>query len=221
MSARVYLRDVRRYWPRRRSGLPAGQRVLDVFPRFADDPRRPPPEAPADPTLTIRRAAGDERLVPVSDLVGSEAAVDRTVDFHCVTTWSVRDQTWTGVPVRAWWDSTIGPAGHQAVFVTDDLFADDVLLAWGLNGEPLDHRHGAPLRLVSPAQYGYKNVKHVQRIELCAERPVGTLGAKEHLRARVAEEERHSRWPAWLVRWPYRILVPVTAIAAEHSARQR
>jgi DMSO/TMAO reductase YedYZ molybdopterin-dependent catalytic subunit len=171
--------------------------------------------------LTIRKAGGDECLVPVSELVGSEAALDRTVDLHCVTTWSVRDQTWTGVPVRAWSDSTIGPAGHQAVFVTDDLFADDVLLAWGLNGEPLDHRHGAPLRLVSPAQYGYKNVKHVQRIELCAERPVGTLGAKEHLRARVAEEERHSRWPAWLVRLPYRILVPVTAIAAEHSARQR
>jgi DMSO/TMAO reductase YedYZ molybdopterin-dependent catalytic subunit len=51
--------------------------------------------------LTIRKAGGDECLVPVSELVGSEAALDRTVDFHCVTTWSVRDQTWTGVPVRA------------------------------------------------------------------------------------------------------------------------
>ncbi|MDZ8173103.1 molybdopterin-dependent oxidoreductase [Microbacterium xanthum] len=207
--------------------------MLDVFPRFADDPRRRPPEVPAEPMLTIRQPAGDERLVPVSDLVASEAAVDRTVDFHCVTTWSVLNQTWTGVPLRTWWASTIGPLqqtpfavvvgldGHRAVFVVDDLFADDVLLAWNLNGEPLDHRHGAPLRLVSPGQYGYKNVKHVAAIELHAERPVSTLGAKEHLRARVAEEERHSRWPAWLVRWPYRALVPPTAIAAERSGRQR
>ncbi len=231
---RRWIRTVRKmpeYWPRRAGGLPAGQRALDRFPRFADDPRRPPPPVPDDPAVLIRSVDGDASVVPVADLVDSDLAVDRTADFHCVTTWSARGQTWTGVPLRIWWEATIGAPdatpfavvvggdGHRAVFTADDLFGDDVLLAWALNGEPLDRRHGAPLRLVSPGQYGYKNVKHVEAIELCADRPASTLGAKEHLRARVALEERHSRLPAWLVRWPYRLVVPITAIAAERSGR--
>jgi DMSO/TMAO reductase YedYZ molybdopterin-dependent catalytic subunit len=41
---------------------------------------------------------------------------------------------------------------------------DDVLLAFELNGEPLDPAHGAPLRLVVPGWYGMANVKWVTRI---------------------------------------------------------
>ena len=78
-------------------------------------------------------------------------------------------------------------------------------------------RHGAPLRLVSPAQYGYKNVKHVESIALRSTRPVSLLGPKEHLRARVALEERHSRIPGRLLRWPYRLAIPITVIVAERT----
>ncbi len=221
----------RRYWPRRALGLPPGQRALDVFPRFADDPRRRPPTVPDEPALVIRGLDRPETVVSVADLVGDPLVVTRTSDFHCVTTWTARGQVWTGVPLATWWRRRIGDPfvapfasvdgldGHRAVFVTDDLFAADVLLAWELNGEPLDERHGAPLRLVSPSQYGYKNVKHVAAIELREERPASRLGAKEHLRARVSEEERHSRWPARLVRWPYRFAVPLTAAVAERTAR--
>jgi DMSO/TMAO reductase YedYZ molybdopterin-dependent catalytic subunit len=42
----------------------------------------------------------------------------------------------------------------------------DVLLAYEMDGEPLARPHGAPLRLVIPDMYGYKNVKWVRRIEL-------------------------------------------------------
>jgi DMSO/TMAO reductase YedYZ molybdopterin-dependent catalytic subunit len=107
------------------------------------------------------------------------------------------------------------------VFRTDDLFADDVMLAWALNDGALGLRHGAPLRLVSPAQYGYKNVKHVESIALHRERPASLLGAKEHLRARVALEERHSRIPGRVLRWPYRVLVPITASVAERTLRKQ
>ena len=93
----------------------------------------------------------------------------------------------------------------------------DRTLAWALNDCGLDRRHGAPLRLVSPAQYGYKNVKHVESIALRSTRPVSLLGPKEHLRARVALEERHSRIPGRLLRWPYRLAVPITAIVAERT----
>jgi DMSO/TMAO reductase YedYZ molybdopterin-dependent catalytic subunit len=94
------------------------------------------------------------------------------------------------------------------------------MLAWGLNGDALDQRHGVPLRLISPAQYGYKNVKHVESIAFHAERPDSLLGPKEHLRARVALEERHSRIPGRLLRWPYRVVVPITAVVAERTLRE-
>ena len=42
----------------------------------------------------------------------------------------------------------------------------DVLLAERLDGRPLDGDHGAPVRLVSPGQYGYISTKHLCRIEL-------------------------------------------------------
>ena len=43
------------------------------------------------------------------------------------------------------------------------------MLAYEMDGKPLPRVHGAPLRLVIPEMYGYKNVKWVKRIELVAE----------------------------------------------------
>ena len=41
-----------------------------------------------------------------------------------------------------------------------------MLLAWEMDGKPLAREHGAPVRLVMPEMYGYKNVKWVSRIDL-------------------------------------------------------
>jgi DMSO/TMAO reductase YedYZ molybdopterin-dependent catalytic subunit len=100
----------------------------------------------------------------------------------------------------------------------EDATADDVLLATHVNGAPLDARHGAPLRLVSPHQFGYKSVKHLVSIDFRADEP--TTMSKEHLRARVAFEERHPRLPNWAVRNPYRLLIPLTAWVAEYTLRR-
>ena len=232
MTATGVVRQMRRWWPRRASGLPPGQRALDAFPRFADNPLRPPPSTSGS-TLNITSADLGEIRIPLDELRSSALAESRVLDFHCVTTWTARRQTWTGIPFARWWTTCIGPLprepfavvgaadGYRAVFLTDDLFADDVMLAWALNNGALDLRHGAPLRLVSPAQYGYKNVKHVESIALHSERPASQLGPKEHLRARVALEERHSRIPGHLLRWPYRLVVPLTAIVAERTLRKK
>ena len=48
----------------------------------------------------------------------------------------------------------------------EDALADDVLIAEHLDGAPLDGDHGAPVRLVSPSQYGFISTKHLCRIEL-------------------------------------------------------
>jgi DMSO/TMAO reductase YedYZ molybdopterin-dependent catalytic subunit len=46
----------------------------------------------------------------------------------------------------------------------DVALADDVLLAYEMNGVPLPPQHGAPLRLVVPGWYGMTNVKWLVRI---------------------------------------------------------
>ena len=38
------------------------------------------------------------------------------------------------------------------------------MLAYDMDGQPLRQEHGAPIRLVIPEMYGYKNVKWVERI---------------------------------------------------------
>jgi DMSO/TMAO reductase YedYZ molybdopterin-dependent catalytic subunit len=43
---------------------------------------------------------------------------------------------------------------------------DDVLLVWGMNGEPLPAQHGAPVRLVVPGWYGMAQVKWLTRIDV-------------------------------------------------------
>jgi DMSO/TMAO reductase YedYZ molybdopterin-dependent catalytic subunit len=217
-----------RYWPRRAPGLPPGQRLFHTMPRFANAPLRPPP-APAEPRLEITRAGAPIAVVTAADLDALRPREHRA-DFHCVTSWSVTGLVWTGVPLREVLASvgiTDGAApylvarggdGHRMVFVWADAVAPDVLLATGLNGSPLDTRHGAPLRLVSPSQYGYKNVKHLVSIDLRAERP--KLVSKEHLRARVAASERHPKLPSWLVIWPYRMIIPATARLSERTLRR-
>jgi DMSO/TMAO reductase YedYZ molybdopterin-dependent catalytic subunit len=151
-----------------------------------------------------------------------------------VTTWSVRGLRWGGVPFRTFyedvvvtrcrpsvdvrWLRIVGFDGGSAIVALEDALRDEVLLADSLDGEPLTLVHGAPVRFVSPAQYAYKSVKHLVRIELSVEQPA--LGADEHPRARVALEERHPRHPAWRVRGPSRLVAPIVAFLAERSARR-
>ncbi len=219
-----------RYWPRPADGLPPGQRLIDAMPRFTDRPHLPPPTMPPEPRLEIRNEGEPVAVVTAADL-RALGPRERTADFHCVTTWSVTGLVWTGVPLRdvlASVGMSDAPAPYvvarggdrgRAAFTWEDAVADTVLLATHLGGAPLDDRHGAPLRLVSPDQYGYKSIKHLVALDFRAERP--RVPPKEHLRARVALEERHPRLPGPLLRLPYRLLIAPTASLAERTLRRR
>jgi DMSO/TMAO reductase YedYZ molybdopterin-dependent catalytic subunit len=155
--------------------------------------------------------------------------VEQLADFHCVTSWSVRSLRWSGVRFKDFYqqliiptaipdpDATVvvfrGQDGYACCMQLEDLLADDVMLASQLNGEPLGIEHGAPLRLVAPAHYGYKNVKHLCAIEFWRDRrnyrfPFPYPAFMDHPRARVALEERASLLPLWLIKPIYRMLMP-------------
>jgi DMSO/TMAO reductase YedYZ molybdopterin-dependent catalytic subunit len=99
-------------------------------------------------------------------------------NFHCVTGWSVANVHWTGVRLSDLLDRVAPQFSAQGVQFTsaeipyvDSLTLQqaklhDVMLAYEMNGKPLPREHGAPVRLVIPEMYGYKNVKWVSRIDL-------------------------------------------------------
>lgn len=217
--------------------LPPGQRRVEGFPRFGTELWRPAPPVPADPVITVRGAVTEAFDVPLATLA-TLPRQELTADFHCVAGWSATDLRWEGVPFEAFYRAVIEPAlepgveithvvfrgldRYRSVLLIEDAMADGVLVADRLDGGPLDGDHGAPVRLVSPAQYGYMSTKHLSRIEVRTGEPkrerwtlVESWLLRSHPRARVAEEERHGLVPGWLVRPFYAALkAPLLALTA-------
>jgi DMSO/TMAO reductase YedYZ molybdopterin-dependent catalytic subunit len=66
-----------------------------------------------------------------------------------------------------------------------------VLLAYGLNGQPLPDVHGGPLRLVVPFLQGYKSVKWVRSIRAFRTDPIGIKRLRGQSRSgRLSQEWR-------------------------------
>jgi DMSO/TMAO reductase YedYZ molybdopterin-dependent catalytic subunit len=58
---------------------------------------------------------------------------------------------------------------YQRSLSAADAIRDEVMLAYAMNGEPLQPQHGFPLRLLVPGWYGMASVKWLDRIEAVAE----------------------------------------------------
>jgi len=58
---------------------------------------------------------------------------------------------------------------YQRSLGVNEAVKEDVLLAYEMNGEPLQPQHGYPLRLLVPGWYGMTSVKWLGRIEAVAE----------------------------------------------------
>jgi sulfite oxidase len=68
----------------------------------------------------------------------------------------------------------------------DKACRPEVMLAWGMNGEPLSPVHGAPLRVVVPGYIGARSVKWLERIEL---RSTPWDGYFQHVAYRLLPED--------------------------------
>ena len=53
---------------------------------------------------------------------------------------------------------------YQRSLSRDEAMRDDVLLAWQMNGAPIEPQHGAPVRLIAPGWYGMAHVKWLRSI---------------------------------------------------------
>jgi sulfoxide reductase catalytic subunit YedY len=80
----------------------------------------------------------------------------------------------------------------------DEANHDLTLLATGLYNQPLPKQDGAPIRLVVPWKYGFKNIKAIVKIELVDYQPTSLwMNAASHeygFYANVNPEVNHPRW---------------------------
>ena len=101
------------------------------------------------------------------------------VDIHCVTRWSRFDTSFRGVHwstlaelVRpkpsARYVVAHAEQGFTANVPLEAIEADDALIAYEADGEPLTSEHGWPLRLVVPSRYFWKSAKWLRGLELRA-----------------------------------------------------
>jgi len=130
--------------------------------------------------------------------------VEVTSDIHCVTRWSRYDNRWQGVAVseilrragvrpEAAAVMAHSDGGYTTNILLADLLQDDVLLAFGHDGQELPSEHGGPCRLVVPKLYFWKSAKWIRGFEVL---DVNAPGFWEengyHLHADPWTEERYS-----------------------------
>ena len=205
--------------------LPPGQKESDIFPRFGlpQYANRFPKEIEKI-RFTI---GGNVDEIEISEELNALPRINQISDFHCVTTWSKLNLNWSGYRFNDFYTTLIQPTlsqevtfvvlkaqdGYKTSLPLSDMMNPNVLLADRLDGKPLTIEHGAPIRIIAPDHYGYKNLKYIKRIEFYSEQKVikqGLLGFMDHPRARVAFEERAAKGPNILFRFLYKFRINST-----------
>ena len=104
-------------------------------------------------------------------------ATEIQIDIHCVTRWSRFDTPFRGVHwrdvatlVRPKPSARFVVAHAEQGFTANVPLAaiedEEALIAYEVDGEPLEPEHGWPLRLVVPSRYFWKSAKWLRGLEL-------------------------------------------------------
>jgi len=160
----------------------------------------------------------------VDDLIRSMPLEERVYRFRCVEAWS-STVPWTGFPFRALVERVqpqnnarfirmttmlrprqmIGveeqpwyPWPYHEALTIEEAMNDLCLLATGVYGNPMPKQNGAPIRLIVPWKFGFKNIKSIVRIEFTAEQPStlwNEVAPTEYgFWANINPEVAHPRW---------------------------
>lgn len=125
---------------------------------------------------------------------------------------------WRGVSLRALLEEAgIRPEGKEVVFFGADVGEEEIrgrkvpkafarsmsvedamnehnLLAFEMNGEPLPHYHGKPLRLLAPGWYGVANVKWLTQIHVQDTRYMGRFMGRDYVTLKREMVGGNERW---------------------------
>jgi DMSO/TMAO reductase YedYZ molybdopterin-dependent catalytic subunit len=160
-----------------RDRLPPGQRLVRDWPVL---------DLGAQPNVTATRFRLDiDGAVrrPLSLKLDEFMALPQqelVADMHCVTQWSRYDNTWRGVAASTIMEMVepLDSAAHVIFHAYDgyttnirrDQFDQpDVMLVHNWQGQPIDPRHGGPVRMMVPRLYLWKSAKWIRRIEFSVE----------------------------------------------------
>jgi len=129
--------------------------------------------------------------------------VEKEVDVHCVTGWSVLGARWKGVPIATLAEKAgVKSAARHVIFEAAhgyttnvrlaEALVDRALVTYRLDGRPLSLDHGAPVRGLVPDLYFWKSAKWLTGIKFVAEDEPGYWEVRGyHNHADPWREERY------------------------------
>ncbi len=174
-------------------------------------------------SIKVEGEVGKPGTYQLEDFIKPHTLEERIYRFRCVEAWSMVIP-WVGIPLAnvikrfeptskakyvemvTLYDPQRMPGQQRAVLnwpYVEGLRIDEAMhpltmLAVGLYGEELPNQNGAPLRLVVPWKYGFKNIKSIVTLRFTAQEPKNTwqvTNAREYgFYANVNPEVDHPRW---------------------------
>jgi sulfoxide reductase catalytic subunit YedY len=174
-------------------------------------------------TVEVTGLVNKPATFDLDDLERKMPLEERLYRFRCVEAWSMA-VPWTGFPfsdlaklvepkpqakyvrfVSAFRknqmplvNSAHYPFPYYEGLRLDEAMNPLCMLVTGMYGKPLPKQNGAPIRIIAPWKYGYKNPKSIVRIEFTAKQPKtfwNDLHAVEYgFYSNVNPKKPHPRW---------------------------
>jgi len=174
-------------------------------------------------TVTIDGMVEKEQKVDIDTLLKAMPLEERLYRHRCVEAWAIA-VPWTGFPMKAlldyarpmsgakyvvmetFNDKDMAPGQRQVWYpwpylegITIEEAANELLMiGTGAYGKVMPKQNGAPLRLVVPWKYGFKQIKSIVRFTFTDQRPKSfweQIQAREYgFWANVNPEVDHPRW---------------------------
>ncbi len=173
--------------------------------------------------IAVEGLVGKPATYDLDDFIKPHALEERIYRFRCVEAWSFVIP-WVGIPL-ADIIKRVEPTG-KAAFIEFETLQDSArfpmqrtgslewpyreglrldeanhplaLMAVGIYGEILPNQNGAPIRLVVPWKYGFKNIKSIVKMRFVEKQPVNTWQAMARneygFYANVNPMVDHPRW---------------------------